>query len=250
MGILGAILIAIASLVARPVWAEGEDINYDSQMNGGSSNNGGNATGSCGGGFLGLKPWYDGLCDASGKIISVCEKNDNTCPPGSKSIQSFVWRIVLNVLFDITLIIGYIGAAMIIYGGYLFMMSQGDPSRAARGKKTITAAIIGMVIGMGASVFVNTAIQILQINQSNGWQQATFTADTLDKIFSWAYAMAGVVAVGFIIKSGVDYMISTGDPGKTRKATHALIYSVVGLVVVILAAVITSFIIKSIGGAM
>ena len=50
--------------------------------------------------------------------------------------------------------------------------------------------------------------------------------------------MAGLVAVVFIIKGGVEYMISRGDPGRVQKATRSLVYAVVGLVIVILAAVI------------
>lgn len=264
LGILAVVSMIGASLGVQPVWATDDE-------GGGSSTTTPSASGStapsatpsnntCGGNFLGLKPWYSGLCTSDGDIFNVCEKPEPQCsqdyPNGYRRLQTFIWRVVLNVLFDITLVIGYIAAAMVIYGGYLFIMSQGDPSRAMRGKKTITTAVIGMVIGLGASVFVNTAIQILNINQGiDSWMaasqnQAEFTVATLNNIFSWAYAMAGLVAVGFIIKSGIDYMISSGDLGKTRKATHALIYSVVGLVVVILAAVITGFIISSIGGAM
>lgn len=209
------------------------------------------ASDSCDNSFLGLKPWHAGLC-SGGELVAVCEK-DSGCPTPHVSLRVFVWRVMLNVLFDITLLIGYIAAAMVIYGGYMFMMSQGDPTRAAKGKKTLTSAVIGMVISIGASVFVNTIIKILSITPSAGWEQNVdkFTQmSAIQGIFNWAYVAAGMVAVGFLIKSGIDYMISTGDPGKTKKATHSIIYSIVGLVVVILAAVITGFIINAIGGAM
>lgn len=231
-GIIGTVLIASATLgfETQSAWATGEDEGPSVT-----------STNSCGGDFLGFKPWYDGLCE--GGEIKTINKGDE------QALTQFVWRIVLNVIFDLTLAIGYIAVAMVIYGGYLYMMSQGDPGKAAKGKKTLTSAIIGVVIAIGASVIVNTVINILDINTSGGWEQGEFTQEKVANIFSWAYLMAGLVAVIFIIKSGVDYMLATGDPGKISKATHSIIFSIVGLIIVIAAAVITNFVVSSIGGA-
>lgn len=206
------------------------------------------AGGSCGTqNFLGMKPWYAGLCDgddSSSNIVTPSEKEQ-----GGISIATFVWTIVLNVLFDLMVAIGYIAVGFVVYGGYLYIMSQGDPTKAQKGKRTLMTAITGVVIAMGASVLVNTAVTILGINTS-GIQDNGFNATRVQSIFSWAYSMAGLVAVIFIIKSGIDYMLSQGDPGKTQKATRGIVYAVIGLVVVILAAVITSTVIKSVGGAL
>jgi len=207
------------------------------------------AGGNCGASnFLGMKPWYEGLCDgdsSSSNIVTPSEDGAN----GTMTISAFVWTIVLNVLFDLMVVIGYIAVGFVIYGGYLYIMSQGDPTKAQKGKRTLMTAITGVIIAMGASVLVNTAVTILGINVGAGANQ-TFDAAKVQNIFSWAYSMAGLVAVIFIIKSGIDYMLSQGDPGKTQKATRGIIYSVVGLVIVILAAVITSTVIKSVGGAL
>lgn len=200
--------------------------------------------------FLGLKQWHAGLCK-NGELVPVCEKEGGCGDPANEvSLQYFIWRVVLNIMFDAMLLIGYIAAAMVIYGGYMFIMSQGDPSRAAKGKKTLASAIIGLVISIGASVIVNTVIKILGIDRDGGWNQGGFDKDAMAGIFNWAYLAAGIVAVAFLIKSGVDYMISAGDLGKTKKATHSIIYSVVGLILVILASVITNFVISAIGEAM
>lgn len=196
--------------------------------------------GNCNAGqFLGFKPWYDGLC--SGDEIQK--------PNGDDEIVQFVWTIVLNVLFDLTVAIGYIALGLVIYGGYLYIMSQGDPTRLAKAKKTLTSAIIGVVIAMLASVLVNTITFILGINPESGWAQGEVNSERLQNVFDWAYAMAGLVAVIFIIKGGVDYILSKGAPDRTRKATQSIIFAVVGLLVVIAAAALTSFILKSISGS-
>lgn len=213
--------------------------------------------------FLFFKPWYAGLCEIKEKddgkkeveLVPVCEKSELECKSGFGdeyvSLATFVWTIVLNVIFDLTLAIGYIAMVMMVYGGYLYIMSQGDPSKMAKGKKTLVTAVTGVVLGLAASVLVNTVIQILGIDRSAGFNQGTnWTKERVTDIFNYAYSMAGIVAVIFIIKSGIDYMISVGDPAKTSKATRSLIYAVVGLVIVILAVVITNFIVSSVAGAL
>lgn len=111
----------------------------------------------------------------------------------------------------------------------------------------------GVIIAMGATVIVNTILTILNINGSyNSAEEAVkaeFTTEQLKNVFNWAYSMAGLVAAIFIIKGGIDYTMSRGDPSRTQKATRSLIFAAVGLVVVILAAAITNFIISSVGGA-
>lgn len=195
------------------------------------------------GSFLGFRPWYDGLCNVDNEIEPPKEHDQ-------QDLTAFVWTIVLNVLVDLSLAVGYLAIGFIIYGGYQYIMSQGDPGRAAKGKKTLTSAIVGTIIALVASVAVNTVRVILGINATDSWNQDPFTQDRLLGVFNWAYVVAGIVAVIFIIKGAVDYLLSQGDPGKVRKATQAIIYAVVGLVVVLLAAAITNFVVGSTSGAM
>lgn len=192
--------------------------------------------------FLGFKPWYAGLCE--GGEIKAPDKDDED------ALVAFVWTIVLNVLFDALIAVGYLCLAFVIYGGYQYMTAEGNPAKAEKGKVTLASAVIGTVIAMSASVIVNTAKIILGINAADGWEQTAFTKTQVNNIFSWAYTIAGLVAVVFIIKGGFNYLTSQGDPGKTKAAMQTIIYAVVGLVVVILASLITGFIINSTGGAL
>ncbi len=193
---------------------------------------------------LGFRPWFDGLCEGSGDSATI------TSPEGTdEAIGAFVWTIILNVLFDVLLVVGYLAVGFVIYGGYLYIMSQGDPGKAAKGKRTLMMAIIGVIIAMGSSVIVNTGTTILGIDRSAGWEQQEVTQEQIQNAFNWAYAMAGLVAVLFIVYGGVTYLTSQGDPAKASKATRTVLYAVAGLVIVILAAVITAFVTEAIGGS-
>jgi len=83
-------------------------------------------------------------------------------------------------------------------------------------------------------------------NTINSNLPQTDPSSVLDNGLNLAYGIAGVVAVGFIIWAGISYVISQGDPGKTKKAMQVLIYSVVGLIIVLLAAFITNFVIGNV----
>jgi len=57
------------------------------------------------------------------------------------------------------------------------------------------------------------------------------------------YFLAGVIAVIVIIVAGIMYTTSSGDTGRVSKAKNLLTYAIVGLIVVLLAFVITNIVI-------
>ena len=194
---------------------------------------------------LGLVPWYDGMDCINGEIQAPAKGNQ-------EELTRFIWKIILNISFDLSVIIGYLALGIVVYGGYQYIPSQGDPTKATKAKTTLSSAAIGVIITMGASVLVNTAKVVL--NLSNGASETPLgdvaTRNLVQGAFNYAYSMAGIVAVGFIVKSGIDFMLAKGEPGKVQKAQQGLIYAIVGLVVVILASVITSAVISTVGGTL
>ena len=97
--------------------------------------------------ILTLKPWYDGLTKDD------CSIKD----PGSDadSQANFIWKIALNIVDDLLQLIGYTTIGYIMYGGFLMMTSNGAPDKAARGRKTIMSAAIGLVIALASVALVN-----------------------------------------------------------------------------------------------
>ena len=103
--------------------------------------------------FLGMRPWYAGLVT----------KKDGSCVVGTPdSMPTFVWTIVLNILADLFFGLGILGTFYIMYGGFKYIMSQGEPGKMATAKAIIMRAIIGIVIALLAGVITNTIITILQ----------------------------------------------------------------------------------------
>ncbi len=82
-----------------------------------------------------------------------------------------------------------------------------------------------------------------------GFNGPTTQTNVLSNILGTVYFWAGVVAVGMIVYGGFIYTISSGDPAKVKKAKDTLLYSTIGLVVVLAAAAITAFVVKGVNGA-
>ena len=65
----------------------------------------------------------------------------------------------------------------------------------------------------------------------------------LANVSSAAFGIAGAVAVIFIIIGGISYSPAAGEPGKIAKAKDTILYSVIGLVVVLVSFVAIQFVI-------
>ena len=71
--------------------------------------------------------------------------------------------------------------------------------------------------------------------------------DLLPKMLDVVYFSAGFIAVIALIIAGFLYVTSTGDPAKAKIAKNAILYSVIGLITVLLAFTITTFIRGQVG---
>lgn len=61
-------------------------------------------------------------------------------------------------------------------------------------------------------------------------------------LLNLVYSIAGIVAVIGVILGGILYATSDADSGKIQRAKNSIVYSIVGLIFVMLAAAITNFV--------
>jgi len=65
-------------------------------------------------------------------------------------------------------------------------------------------------------------------------------------IINSVIGVLGLAAVVVVILGGIQYMTSTGDAGKVKKAKDTILYGIIGLVICVLAFAIVNFIIANI----
>ena len=105
-------------------------------------------------GVLGITPWYRGLQQ---EVQGSCQIKS----PANGEVGKFVTTIVLNVLQAGFTIAAYVAIFFIIKGGFLYIVSAGSSQGMEDGKKTITNAVIGLVIVLLAVAIINTIASIL-----------------------------------------------------------------------------------------
>ena len=239
---MGRKLLAILSFIAlfsgvftlvldqTPAQADHQQVMIDD--GGGSSGNeveGPREYGTCGY-FLGMRSWD---CE----VPKVESESD---------LKFAIPQIALNVAEDLSILVAYLIIGYVIYAGYLYMFSGGDPNKAATGKKALVHAFTGLAIAMSANLIMNT-IRITLLGSGGRFincenQVCVDPSDLVIRVINWFIGVAGVVSVVFLIYGGVLHITSSGDPTKAKKARDVMKYSLIGLAIVALVTTITALI--------
>ena len=100
--------------------------------------------------------WYDGLCK-DGKIASPADFDADT----GKSFGKWMTILALNLVSMLLTAVGYVSLGFIIFGGFKYMTSGDNSSGTAAARKTITNAVIGLVLSiMSVAIikFISSAV--------------------------------------------------------------------------------------------
>lgn len=97
------------------------------------------------------------------------------------------------------------------------------------------------------TIFADTEIKISPSNLNLGNAPENVSSGSVAGLLSTAYLIAGIVAVIVIIIGGIRYASSNGDSSGVQAGKNTILYAVVGLIVIIMAAAITDYVIKNVG---
>jgi hypothetical protein len=98
-------------------------------------------------------PWYKYLPteQVNGKCTPIFPKNNNKA---SYDVQKGLPLILIAIIELLLKISGLIAVGFIIFGGIKYITSQGSPEGINGAKRTITNAIVGLIIALFASGLV------------------------------------------------------------------------------------------------
>lgn len=119
------------------------------------------AAADCEGRVLGIPPWYRGLTKSSSCDLKTINSTDGAVSGDSIGLTAFIWTVVLNVIEMAIVIIAYISVFFIIYGGFLYMTGGSNPGQVEKARKSITNALIGLVVAMGAIAITNLLFSVI-----------------------------------------------------------------------------------------
>lgn len=155
-------------------------------------------------------------------------------------------RLITNVMNLATFVVGMLAVLFVIWGGFQYLTSAGDSGKAAKGSQTITRSVIGLIIAIVGNVVVKivetaTGKTIATSGDIAPGSLGNWTI-SLSSILNQVYLIAGIIAVIMIIYAGIQYILSAGDAGKAKTSRQNITYSLIGIVVIILAYAITNFV--------
>lgn len=88
-------------------------------------------------------------CDGANKNTAVCQNKDEGASKEQAANQ--VQEVINLILFAL----GIIAVIMIIYGGFRFVLANGDPGQVKTARETIMYAVIGLVVAILSYTIVN-----------------------------------------------------------------------------------------------
>lgn len=111
------------------------------------------ATRKCTNSFLGLPTWYrylelDSNCTVVGPSVA---KEDGTTRLDMTKVITRVSLAIIDILMRVG---GMVAFGFIVYSGFRFVMSQGNPDQEKAARETAINALIGMVITIFAVAIV------------------------------------------------------------------------------------------------
>ena len=97
-------------------------------------------------------------------------------------------------------------------------------------------------------IITTFAKEVAQPGKVEGGGTGDTFPDTIIGILNAVIGVLSIICVIVIIIGGVQYMTSTGDAGKVKKAKDTILYAIIGLVVCALAATIVNFVVVKLLG--
>lgn len=126
----------------------------------------------------------------------------------------------------------------------MFITSSGDPGKIKKARSYLEAGITSLLVVVGASFFFQLlrGIQDRSVGKTGSAELFIFAQRSLADVLSLGLEFGFILVALFIAWGGINYLFSTGDPGKIKKATSMITYAMLGLVVLILFYAISQFV--------
>lgn len=164
--------------------------------------------------------------------------------PGVDTVPDFL-KYVMTFVGGL---IGFIAIATIVYGGIRMITANGNDKVITDAKNVIVYTIVGFGASVLAYAGVLSILTFLGVkstrpedpntvfNPFGNLSLQTFAASILANIIK----ISGLIALVMLIWYGFRYLTARGDEGQTKKAKTGILWTLVGLVVIISAYIIVS----------
>jgi len=177
--------------------------------------------------------------------MAACDPYANKLcdPTGAGTIDVFI----KNLFNAAIVLVALITIGVVVYSGFRMMMSGGNQEQLSKAKSSFLWSLMGFVtISFGFAIVsgIMKFFDARDISPSSGQpENLLLTSDILQfakTVFDSALSLVGLVALLLIIFNGFRYITAQGNEEQTSQAKQGLQWSIVGLIISILAYVIVT----------
>lgn len=158
-----------------------------------------------------------------------CGPTEFCNPLAFNDVESFLSHF-LTVLQRIIVVLSLI---FIVIGALMYITSGGNDGQITSAKKAITAALIGLAIGLAAPSFLKEISTILGWGTTNN--AAVNSALTLSQIalrvLNFLMSILGILALLMMVVGAMFYLTAAGDEKQVEKGKKIFQYSVLGVII-------------------
>jgi hypothetical protein len=198
--------------------------------------------------FFGLPTWYKNLkFDADCNVMLEQELIDPATGGISKSFDwGVIWGIAFAIIEMLLFLSGMVAVVFIIVSGFTFVTNQGSPDRLATARKGLANALVGAVIAFISSRVVgfisgrwstgSASYGLINVDASK--------SGVMSDVFNIVLTAIGALSVLMLIFNGIQFIVSSGNPDRVKRARNGIYYSLLGIAIVLIASALVTFVIK------
>lgn len=137
-------------------------------------------------------------------------------------------------------IIVTLALVFLVLGAVFYVISGGDEGRIKTAKAAITAAMIGLAIGIAAPSFLKEIYGILGAPAPAAVAGGVSIGTILQNVLSFLLSMAGILAIIMLVIGGLMYFAAAGDETRADTAKKIVKFSIIGIAVALASLVIVT----------
>lgn len=153
-----------------------------------------------------------------------------------------VQQVLMALLYALQGVIVVLSLVFIVIGAVLYITSGGNQGRVTMAKTAITAALIGLAIGILAPTFLKEIATVLGWNSTASLpsevSSARSAADILLSVLNFLLGIVGVLSIIMLVVGGGMFLTAAGSQDRITTGKKIVTYALLGVVVALASLVI------------
>lgn len=144
---------------------------------------------------------------------------------------------ILYAISELKWIVVGVTVVVIIIAGIIYLFSGANVELAEKAKLTLLGAVLGFAIVIGADILIN------EVGRALGWrgvadEEGGGARGIITRTITFLFSILGAIGLGGILIGAIFYFTAAGSEDRVAMGRKIVIYSIIGTVIALSAALI------------